>query len=79
MYGRIYVSDIINVSNERILFKDGYVLKFEECKKGWAIEKGISANDNLCIASRNIVENIPYYLFYCNGNKIKLVFKFKGF
>lgn len=72
--------DIIYISKASIRFSDGYVLQLEECKKNWAIKSGVSINDNLCVASRNIVENIPYFLFcLSNGDEVKIYFKYKGF
>jgi len=73
-------TDVIKIADSSIQFNDGYILKLEECKKNWAIKRGNSIKDNLCVASRNITESIPYFLFYLsNEDKIKIYFKYKGF
>lgn len=71
---RIYNYRQIETINEScIIFKDGYTVDFTECRENWAKEKGISPEDSLCIAERDITENDPSFIFYSN-EKTKICF-----
>lgn len=70
--------DVVELSNTGIEFRDGYILKFENCIKDWAIAKEIPVKDNICVGCRNIAASIPYFIFYCNKTQIKIYFRYEG-
>lgn len=70
--------DIQEITKTGILFKDGFELSFEECRNEWVIEKKINGDESYCIAERDSLAEIPYFLFY-SKDKVKVVFDKKGF
>lgn len=66
-------SQIDKLENEGIKFEDGFFLRFEQCREGWAKEKKVSIEDTVCVAERNAIERIPFFLFY---EKEKVLVKF---
>lgn len=69
--------DIQMITKAGILFKDGFELSFEECRNGWSIENKIEENESYCIAERDILAKIPYFLFY-SKDKVKIFFDKEG-
>lgn len=69
--------NILEISKVRILFRDGFELLFEECRNGWCAKQKIRKEQSCCVAERNCLANIPYFLFYSH-NKVKVLFNKKG-
>ena len=70
-------SNIREITRYGILFTDGYEISFEECKDEWCAEHGIGREDSYCVATRDSLEKIPYFVFYCK-DKVKVLFDKKG-
>ena len=70
--------DVIELSDTGIEFRDGYILKFENCIKDWAIAKGIPVSENICVGCRNITASIPCFIFYCDEIQIKIYCRYEG-
>ena len=69
--------DIQKITKAGILFKDGFKLSFEECRIEWSIKNKIEGKESYCVAERNALAKIPYFLFY-SKDKIKVFFDKKG-
>lgn len=69
--------DIKEITEIGILFKDDFKLLFEECRNEWCIEHKIKKEDSHCVAERDCLAQIPYFLFY-SKNRIKIIFDEKG-
>lgn len=69
--------EIKEITEIGILFKDDFELLFEECRNEWCIEYNLKKEDSHCVAERNILAKIPYFLFY-SKNKTKILFDEKG-
>ena len=52
-------------------------MSFEECRNEWAVENKINADETHCVAERDSLAEIPYFLFY-SKDKVKVVFDKKG-
>lgn len=70
--------DIQTITKVGILFRDGFELLFEECRNEWSIENHIKEDESYCVAERDSLAKIPYFLFY-SKNRIKILFDKKGF
>ena len=70
--------DICKITKAGILFKDGFELLFEECRNEWSMENKIKKNESYCVAKRDSLAKIPYFLFY-SKNRVKVLFDKKGF
>lgn len=51
--------DIQKITEVSILFKNGFEILFEECRKEWALENRIIFDESYCVAKRNILAEIP--------------------
>ena len=69
--------DIQKITKAGILFKDGFELLFEECRNEWAIKNKIKRDESYCVAERNSLAQIPYFLFY-SKERVKVIFYKKG-
>ena len=69
------VCDIVSIDKTGILFKNGKIF-FYECVKEFV--KTISDSNFKCVAERDITARPPYYDFYTNGIKTRLLFDKKG-
>lgn len=69
--------DIKNITEEGILFKDGFILFFEVCKNEWLIDNNLKEGESHCVAERNLLAYPPYFLFY-SKDKVKILFDNKG-
>ena len=69
--------DILKITKAGILFKDGFELLFEECRNEWSIERKIKGGESYCVAERDSLAKIPYFLFY-SKDKVKVLFDKKG-
>lgn len=69
--------DIQKVTEAGIVFRDGFELSFEECKNGWCAERKIKREQSCCVAERDCLARIPYFLFY-SQRKVKVLFDKKG-
>ena len=56
-----------------IELKDGYIIKFDECRMNWANSRKISYVDSVCVADRFFSNGNSYFIFYTN-ERIKIVF-----
>lgn len=63
--------DIQRITQAGILFRDGFALLFEECRNEWSVENKI--NQSCCVAKRDSLAKIPYFLFY-SKNRVKVFF-----
>lgn len=69
--------EVKNVTKTGIIFKDGYELLFEECRNEWSIKNKININESYCVAERDSLEKVPYFLFY-SKERVKVLFDKKG-
>ena len=74
--GRLFMKEysykkIQKITKAGILFKDGFELSFEECRNGWSMENKIEGNESYCVAERDVLAKIPYFLFY-SKDKVKI-------
>ncbi len=69
--------DIQKITKVGILFNDGFEILFKECRIEWAIENNIKENESCCVAERDTLAKIPYFLFF-SKSKIKVLFDKKG-
>lgn len=69
--------DIVEISERGILFRDGYMLLFGECRDGWCAEYGLEKEESCCVAARDLLAGVPYFLFYCH-DRVKILFDRKG-
>ena len=69
--------DIQTITKTGILFRDGFELLYEECRNEWSVEKKVNGEQSCCVAERNSLAKIPYFLFY-SKEKIKVLFDKKG-
>ncbi len=72
-----HYKDIQEITEAGILFRDGFVLSFEECRNGWCVEHKMKREQSYCVAERDCLEKIPYFLFY-SPNRVKVLFDKKG-
>ena len=69
--------DIQKITKTGILFRDGFELLFEECRNEWSVEKGMNKEQSFCVAERDCLAKIPYFLFY-SKKRVKVLFDKKG-
>ncbi|MDE7268701.1 MAG: hypothetical protein K2N89_14680 [Lachnospiraceae bacterium] len=69
--------DIKKITKAGILFRDGFELLFEECRNEWSVEKGMNREHSFCVAERDCLAKIPYFLFY-SKKRVKVLFDKKG-
>ena len=69
--------DIQKITKIGILFRDGFELLFEECRNEWSIENKIKRDESYCVAERDSLAKIPYFLFY-SKDRVKILFNKKG-
>lgn len=69
--------DIQKITEVGILFRDGFELLFEECRNEWAVENKINGDQSCCVAERDSLAKVPYFLFY-SKRKVKVLFDKKG-
>lgn len=70
-------NDIQKITEVGILFNDGFELLFEECRNEWSIENKIKGDETYCVAERDSLSKIPYFLFY-SKDRVKVLFDKKG-
>jgi hypothetical protein len=76
---KIYLyTDIKKITKSEIIFYDGFVIDFEECKKEWANKNRIDYLSTNCVVTRNKVSNPPCFTFYTKERTV-IHFKRKGF
>lgn len=69
--------DIQKITKAGIMFRDGFELLFEECRNGWCAEHKIKREPSCCVAERDCLAKIPYFLFY-SPVKVKVLFNKRG-
>ena len=57
-----------------IVFKDGFIINFKECRMNWANSQNMNHKDSVCVADRFSSSNPPYFLFYTN-ERVKIIFE----
>ena len=67
--------EIQKITKEGILFRDGFKLSFEECRNEWSINNAVKGT--YCVAERDSLAKIPYFLFY-SKKRVKVLFDKKG-
>lgn len=70
-------NDIQKITEEGILFKDGFKLSFEECRNEWLVQNKIKGCESHCVAERDSLSKSPFFLFYTK-DRVKVCFNGKG-
>ncbi|MCM1494757.1 MAG: hypothetical protein NC089_03060 [Bacteroides sp.] len=71
-------SEVVELTDTGIEFRDGYILKFKTCIKDWAMARKIPESENACLGCRNIAALIPYFIFFQDKVLIKIYFQYGG-
>lgn len=71
-------SEVVELTDTGIEFRDGYILKFKTCIKDWAVVRKIPESENTCLGCRNIAALIPYFIFFQDKVLIKIYFQYGG-
>lgn len=66
--------DIKEINSKGIVLRDGCIIFFEECRCEWAKAKGIDIKDTSCVAERDYLGEVPYFLFYTK-ERVKIYFQ----
>ena len=73
---KVYLDkDIEGIYEDKIVFNDGYIINFDECRRNWAENNNCTYEKSYCIASRNILDKYPSFTFY-SKDKIRIDFKY---
>ncbi len=70
-------TDIVNISRNEILFRDGHLINLVECASRWAEAKGLTTRDYTCIGDRNASADTPFFTLYSKP-LTKIIFAKKG-
>lgn len=71
------ITDIVDITQKGIIFRDNYFVDFNNCRSEWAKENNISGNETLCVAERYYCSNDKYFILY-DTERIKISFTYKG-
>ena len=56
---------------------DGFELLFDECRNEWSLQNNIKGEQSCCVAKRDSLAKIPYFLFY-SKKRVKVLFDRQG-
>ena len=70
-YLEIAFSEIEFINESGIVFKDGYIIVFNDCVNR-------RYNSETCVAERDICANPPYFEFFTSGKPTRIIFNKTG-